>query len=188
MARPGDRRPLIADHAIAVLAEGGARALTHQAVDRHAGLPAGSTSYYYRTRAALIEAVIERIRVHSRASFDDAHTGSAAPATVDGAAALIAGQLAGLAGERRDQALAVFALFGEVRERSDLRVGLMRCLFSVELATGLFEALGSDTPLADATDLVDLLTGRLVRLLYGDGETSIGDLAATVGRLLRRMG
>ena len=89
-------------------------ALTHQAVDRHAGLPASSTSYYFRTRAALIAAVVERIRVHSRTAFDNAQAQSAGPSPPR-AAALIAGQLRNLTGERWDQALAVFALLGEVR-------------------------------------------------------------------------
>lgn len=187
MVRPGDRRPMITDHAIAVLADGGARALTHQAVDRHTGLPAGSTSYYFRTRGTLIAAVVERIRVHSRTAFDNAQAQSAGPVTVDGAAALIAGQLLNLAGERRNQALAVFALLGEVREQHQLRDALMGCLFSADLATGLFDALGSATPSDDAADLVDLLTGRLVNLLFGPDDLSPEQLKESVTRFLRRI-
>ncbi|MBX6722355.1 MAG: TetR family transcriptional regulator, partial [Dactylosporangium sp.] len=37
------------------------RGLTHRAVDRTAGLPEGSTSYYFRTRQALLHAVVERL-------------------------------------------------------------------------------------------------------------------------------
>ncbi|HEX5298168.1 MAG TPA: TetR/AcrR family transcriptional regulator [Streptosporangiaceae bacterium] len=51
----------IGDAAIAVLAEHGARGLTHRAVDRAAGLPAGTTSNYARTRAALLTLVLARI-------------------------------------------------------------------------------------------------------------------------------
>ncbi|GAB3565128.1 TetR/AcrR family transcriptional regulator [Amycolatopsis endophytica] len=51
----------IADAAIEVVAAEGMRGLTHRAVDRAAGLPAGSTSYYARTRAALLELTIGRI-------------------------------------------------------------------------------------------------------------------------------
>jgi DNA-binding transcriptional regulator YbjK len=49
-----DRRSLILDGALRVIAEQGMRALTHRAVDAAAGLPAGSTSYYFRSRAALV--------------------------------------------------------------------------------------------------------------------------------------
>jgi DNA-binding transcriptional regulator YbjK len=44
------RRALIADAAISTLARDGMRGLTHRAVDRTAGLPEGSASYYFRTR------------------------------------------------------------------------------------------------------------------------------------------
>ncbi|CAM5696803.1 Mycothiol-dependent maleylpyruvate isomerase metal-binding domain-containing protein OS=Streptomyces violarus OX=67380 GN=FHS41_000525 PE=4 SV=1 [Streptomyces violarus] len=49
-----DRRTVLADAAIGVLAEAGIRGLTHRAVDRAADLPAGTTSAYYRTRQALL--------------------------------------------------------------------------------------------------------------------------------------
>lgn len=57
----GDRRTLIADEAINLLAQGGAHGLTHLAVDRSLGWANGSTSYYYRTRAALVEAAAGRL-------------------------------------------------------------------------------------------------------------------------------
>src|SRR5690606_41597660 len=37
------------------------RGLTHRAVDRAAGVPEGSTSYYFRTRLALLIGVTERL-------------------------------------------------------------------------------------------------------------------------------
>jgi len=49
-----DRRSVILDAALRVIAEQGMRALTHRAVDAAAGLPVGSTSYYFRSRAALL--------------------------------------------------------------------------------------------------------------------------------------
>ncbi|GAB2882676.1 TetR/AcrR family transcriptional regulator [Nocardioides pacificus] len=53
-----DRRTTIAGAALQVLASDGARGLTHRAVDTAAGLPAGSTSYYFRSRSALLEACV----------------------------------------------------------------------------------------------------------------------------------
>ena len=43
------------------VAEQGMRALTHRAVDTAAGLPAGSTSYYFRSRAALVAGCVQRL-------------------------------------------------------------------------------------------------------------------------------
>jgi DNA-binding transcriptional regulator YbjK len=55
------RAELIADTALALLAERGMRGLTHRAVDEAAGLPQGSTSNHARTRQALLEAAVRRL-------------------------------------------------------------------------------------------------------------------------------
>lgn len=54
------RKILIADTAIALLGSLGARGLTHRAVDAEAGLPAGSTSFYCRTRLDLLRLALQR--------------------------------------------------------------------------------------------------------------------------------
>lgn len=57
----GARREEITDAAIGTLAAHGMRGFTHRAVDRAAGLPQGSTSYYFRTRDALLHGVLDRM-------------------------------------------------------------------------------------------------------------------------------
>ncbi|MDD9947382.1 MAG: hypothetical protein OXU20_40460 [Myxococcales bacterium] len=54
------RQDEIADAALRVLGLLGARGLTHRAVDAHANLPAGSTSYYCRRRIDLIGLALQR--------------------------------------------------------------------------------------------------------------------------------
>ncbi|WP_232547177.1 TetR/AcrR family transcriptional regulator [Propioniciclava soli] len=61
MARNEERRSALADAGIRVLAEEGARGLTHRAVDASAGAPRGTASNYFPTRDALIAALVERI-------------------------------------------------------------------------------------------------------------------------------
>lgn len=56
-----ERRRELCDAAIRVLAEHGSRGLTHAQVDRYADVPEGTTSYYYRTRAALLRGVGKRV-------------------------------------------------------------------------------------------------------------------------------
>jgi DNA-binding transcriptional regulator YbjK len=56
-----NRRERIADAALEVLAEHGARGLTHRAVDRALDLADGSTSFYFRTRSALLLAAAQRL-------------------------------------------------------------------------------------------------------------------------------
>jgi DNA-binding transcriptional regulator YbjK len=55
------RSDLVADAALALLAERGMRGLTHRAVDEAAGLPQGSTSNLARTRQALLELAVRRL-------------------------------------------------------------------------------------------------------------------------------
>ncbi|MER7192197.1 TetR/AcrR family transcriptional regulator [Streptomyces flaveolus] len=55
------RAGLVADAALALLAERGMRGLTHRAVDEAAGLPQGSTSNLARTRQALLELAVRRL-------------------------------------------------------------------------------------------------------------------------------
>jgi DNA-binding transcriptional regulator YbjK len=56
-----ERRRALCDAAIEVLAQEGARGLTHRKVERRAGLPDGTTSSYFPTRSALLRATAERV-------------------------------------------------------------------------------------------------------------------------------
>jgi DNA-binding transcriptional regulator YbjK len=56
-----ERRRQLADAAIELLGAGGARGLSHPKVDVHAGVPAGTASFYFRTRQALLLGIAERL-------------------------------------------------------------------------------------------------------------------------------
>ena len=56
-----ERRRELCDAAIQLLADDGAKGLSHLKVDRKAGVPDGTTSFYFRTRAALLRAAAERV-------------------------------------------------------------------------------------------------------------------------------
>ena len=77
-----DRRALIAASAVTIIAEQGPRALTHRAVDQSLELPAGSTSYYFRTREALLEATALHIVHRSRSIFDELRERPSDPAAL----------------------------------------------------------------------------------------------------------
>jgi DNA-binding transcriptional regulator YbjK len=72
MADTDERRDRIADAAIEVAGTAGMRGLTHRAVDARAGLPTGSTSYYFRTRQALVEAAVLRLAAQDQAAYETA--------------------------------------------------------------------------------------------------------------------
>ncbi|HTX95588.1 MAG TPA: TetR family transcriptional regulator C-terminal domain-containing protein [Mycobacterium sp.] len=58
---PAERRRDLCDAAIQLLADHGAKGLSHLKVDRKAVVPDGTTSFYFRTRSALLRAVAERL-------------------------------------------------------------------------------------------------------------------------------
>jgi DNA-binding transcriptional regulator YbjK len=58
---PEERRRILCDAAIQLLANEGAKGLSHPKVDSFAELPNGTTSFYFRTRSALLLATAERL-------------------------------------------------------------------------------------------------------------------------------
>ncbi len=65
-----DRREVLLDAAIVVVAERGMRGLTHRAVETQAGLPHGSTTYYFGTRQDLVIALMRHLAERGRASIE----------------------------------------------------------------------------------------------------------------------
>jgi DNA-binding transcriptional regulator YbjK len=55
------RRRELCDAAIQLLAADGVKGVSHLKVDRKAGVPGGTTSFYFRTRSALLHAVAARV-------------------------------------------------------------------------------------------------------------------------------
>lgn len=61
MARNVERRQLLADAGLNVLADAGARGLTHRAVDAEADVPTGTCSNYFRSREQLLNGLAKRV-------------------------------------------------------------------------------------------------------------------------------
>jgi DNA-binding transcriptional regulator YbjK len=114
-----DRRTLLADAALDVLADEGVRGLTHRAVDRKAALPPGTTSAYFRTRAALLTGLVSRLvqldQAELQAIAEDFPPIRTAEQLVDGMVLLTRQRLTG---EGRRRSLARYACAVEsVRDR-----------------------------------------------------------------------
>src|SRR3954470_24266880 len=99
--RGADRQDAIADAAIHLVATRGLRGLTHRAVDTEAGLPPGSTSYYLRTRNALLTACVSRMLTRDVSAMP--------PAGAD-PVELMVGMTVGLANDRPDDLVARYEL------------------------------------------------------------------------------
>ncbi|MFG2873637.1 TetR/AcrR family transcriptional regulator [Streptomyces sp. NPDC048337] len=158
-----DRRTLIADTAIATLATAGLRGLTHRAIDTAAGLPAGSTSYYFRTRTALIGACCARI-----AELDLDDTGSSRPASREEAAAMIGAVLHHWLTTGRERQLARYELSLEAARTPELAAALHRAGQAARArAAAILAALGAARPQEASELLVAWTEGVLFDRLAG---------------------
>ena len=88
MTKP-ERRTRILDGVIDLLATRGMDGVTHRAVDAVAGLPQGSTTYYFPKKTALLLAAAEHLAALLGKDCDDLQVGFAERAAEQGTAAAI---------------------------------------------------------------------------------------------------
>ncbi|GJJ19970.1 TetR/AcrR family transcriptional regulator [Mycolicibacterium mageritense] len=176
------RREQILDAAIDILCDDGVAGLTHRQVDARAAVPAGTTSNYFRTRTALLEATAARtVELHWQRV--EAMQAALGPLSRESLRALMIRML-----EPDDQlrrwTLARFELFMESTRREELRP-LMAELqaAAVKSATLIFEASGFTPPPERMDELSRLLNG----LVFSNLTIAPGagyDPAGVVDRLL----
>lgn len=136
MARNEERRRLLADAAIEVLAREGARGLTHRAVDRAARVPQGTASNYFASRAGLIAGLVGRIGERLGPTPDDLARRAGEPPS----RALFAGYLRDIVRrltDERDVTLALFELRLESTRRPEVAAVLhewQRTAFDADVA------------------------------------------------------
>ena len=186
------RRDQVTDAAIATLAAEGLRGLTHRAVDRAAGLPEGSCSYYFRTRQALLEATVTRL-----AALDDVDLippgmldGPPPALTPDAIADLVATTVERSATEHRARMLARYELSIEATRRPELRAALAAVGERYRsLAAGLLAAAGADDPQRQGRALVAFLDGLIYDRVAGAGRTALthAEIRASVAEAVAAM-
>lgn len=162
-----DRRRQVARAALEVLAAAGARGLTHRAVDRAAGLPAGSTSYYYRTRAALLDACLDDL-----VRQDQADIAALAPLLRAGDEATFADAMTDVLHRwtttERTRQLGRYELFLEALRRPDLARALHEGGATIRRAIGdVLAGLGAPEPHVRAGWLVAAVEGLLLERVAG---------------------
>ncbi|MFC9788244.1 TetR/AcrR family transcriptional regulator [Rhodococcus sp. NPDC127528] len=175
MASGTDRRERISDAVLDIVDADGIRALTHRAVDRHLELPAGSTSYYFRTKRELLVAAAAHLTEISRRDFRSSRLAppppDATPPITRIAADIGAALDATLADRARDLRVRC-ALMLEMMHDKEIQQSLSTSIFSRELATDLVRALGSSDPEVDGGNFVALCEGLV-------WESSVGMRAIT---------
>jgi DNA-binding transcriptional regulator YbjK len=188
------RRAEIADAAISTLARDGMRGLTHRAVDRAAGLPEGSASYYFRTRQALLQATVERL---AELDSTDMPPGTGMPPTtglpapsgqdLDAFAAAAARIVESWLTSGRERQLARYELALEATRRPELRQALVASGATIRaMVASQFAAAGVRQPGQRAADFVAFLDGLLFDQIAGAGarELTSADLRAAIRALL----
>ncbi|BBY90585.1 TetR family transcriptional regulator [Mycobacterium gallinarum] len=172
------RRRDLCDAAIHLLAAEGARGVTHLRVDRQAGFPDGTTSFYYQTRAALLRGAIARVIELDIADFTAAMDATG-HGEVDSLLATLAEQAMRTGVEpERSRARARFELMmiaSRDPELGDVFTGLMGQFESIsEAAVAQVQPVGKprDDELIkeQAFAVVTFLGGFLFRLAYGLAE------------------
>ncbi|WP_431956209.1 TetR/AcrR family transcriptional regulator [Nocardia lijiangensis] len=178
-----DRRTLIVDAAIELIARRGIRALTHRALDTALELPPGSSSYYFRTKRALVEAIADRISSRSRGDFTAA--GFAAPDAADLPAVAhgIAVWLDRLLLERRDHLIARHALIVDLIGDPELHARLANSLFSIDRARALFRANNFPDPDTTAADFIAVLEGAVFDRFAGNRSNLPAGTPASITQL-----
>lgn len=165
--------------AIDLLGTEGLRALTHARVDEKAGLPNGSTSNYFRTRAALVTGVMEWMVEQESPVVTTAVQLTSAEDFVN--------QLCGLfdymTGPNRTAVIARRVLWLEASHDAGLREILGRGRAAIaEPVVAAFARLGAPNPESAADALAACFEGLLMNHIARGGDTDPRPVLETVVR------
>lgn len=179
-----DRRTEILDGALRVLAEHGMRGLTHRAVDAAADIPTGSTSYYFRSRSALVAGCVERLL-----EIDLAVEAAAVAAVGDDVRELVDVLVdvgVAMATVQRHRTMARYELSLAAVRDAELRAGLVRAGDAIRVfGAAALGALGATDAQRCAEELAATLDGLVfAALVRGPHEPSA--LAAALRPALER--
>ena len=176
------RAELVADAAVTVLARDGLRGLTHRAVDAEAGLPDGSTSNCFRSRSALLKAIVDRLEELDVAAL----TAGPQPdlTSMPALAAYLAGNVKLMTSRRHVRATrARLELLLDETAQPAMEAGHRHLLQMLEVA---LEKGGHPDPEPAARAVADLLEGALVHAVsIRSRRVDVDELTGAVERLLR---
>ncbi|GAB3431985.1 TetR/AcrR family transcriptional regulator [Flindersiella endophytica] len=154
--------------AVDLVGSQGLRALTHARVDARAGLPKGSTSNHFRTRAALLGGVLDWILERELPQVDTALAPASAGELVDGLCEV----LDYLTGVNRPATTARLALFLEAGHDEQLRTAVSRGRALMEAAAvSMLARLGAADPVTAAGAIAACSEGLILHRIARHDET-----------------
>ena len=173
-------RARILDAAVELLGTQGLKALTHIRVDVVAGVPKGSTSNYFRTRAALFTGVVEWL---AELDLADLLRPPSPPADVGAFVALLAHAVETATTASRTRTIARYVLFLEGTHNDDVGRPLLagRAHFRSFVETTM-ERLGATDPVAAATALTAVGDGMIIHRVTVDPDA---DVLAPINAVVR---
>ncbi len=175
------RAQRILDAAIQLVGAEGIRALTHRAVDAAAGLPIGSTSNLYRTREALLRAMVVRMVDAEFAGWDQLAAKMRTETVEDFVDALVE-LIELLSGPMRALSVARYSLFMEAARDPELAAEMGRAAGRVaSVTTQWLRQLGSRDPEVQTPIVMAYLDGLIVHRLALPPEALSPVIADEVG-------
>jgi DNA-binding transcriptional regulator YbjK len=183
------RREQILDATLRVIGRNGREAVTHRAVAEEAGVPLGSTTYYFDSRDDLLGQALEHVASQEVERY--ARFGEELRSVKSGrelADRLISELVA--AAEDRVAYIAEYELWLEAGRRPDLREAAQSwCNAEQGAVAGAMETLGSSDPRADASIVVAALDGLGERVLAREEDPAAAakELKPELRRLIERL-
>ena len=156
------------DAAIELVGTEGLRALTHVRVDERAGLPRGSTSNYFRTRAALLSGVVDWIAERELPEVNAASSPASAADFVDA----MCGLFDYTTRANRTMTTARLVLFMEASHNPSLREALSRGRAAMESSVvPALTRLGAQDPQTAANAIAACFEGLILHRIARHDDT-----------------
>src|SRR5256885_4751331 len=183
------RREQTLDATLRVIGRSGRESVTHRAVAEEAGVPLGSTTYYFESRDALLRQALEHVAAHEVERYDALGEELRLVKSPRELADRLLSELVSAA-EDRVAYIAEYELWLEASRRPELREAAQSwCDAEQRSVAGAMEALGSSDPRADASLVVAALDGLGERVLAreDDPAEAAREFRPELRRLIERL-
>jgi DNA-binding transcriptional regulator YbjK len=183
------RREQILEATLRVIGRSGREAVTHRAVAEEAGVPLGSTTYYFDSRDDLLRQALEHVSAHEVSRYAELGGELRSVKSARELADRLISELVAAA-EDRVAYIAEYELWLEAGRRPELREAAQSwCDAEQGAVAGAMEELGSTDPRADASLVVAALDGLGERVLAReeDPAAAANELRPEMRRLIERL-